>query len=194
MPEDVVMGVRRVRLVIVSALVALAIAALIVALPGTAQAQQPQSTSASLAVQLAKLLDEQKLDSIAVRAADDFVGALYFPGTQLLVVSATYSAPDRMTYLIAQKQYREVYIDLNSAAEAKSRFFVSDLGANGLLFKRENNQPFDTADSGGSRVDFDGEWGRAKLSEAEYTKRFQSADQRYATILQALIAALKKPS
>ena len=31
--------------------------------------------------------------------------------------------------------------------------FVSDLGANGLRFKRENNQPFDTADLAGKNLE-----------------------------------------
>ena len=103
-----------------------------------------------------------------------------------------YSAPDRLTYLIGQKQYRDVYADLSSASEQATKVFVMDLGANGLKFKRENNEPFDTIDSSGSSVAFNGE--RGKLSEDDYRKAFATSDEQYTSMLQALLAALKKPS
>ena len=59
-------------------------------------------------------------------------------------------------------------MDLSGASDLKTRAFIMDLGANGLRFKREDNQPFDTADLGGKSYQFDGEWGRAKMSEDEY--------------------------
>lgn len=164
--------------------------------PATALAQNAGSKSAALAAELVRLLDAQKLDSFAAHAdqsADTYVGALYFPG-QLLVVRARYAAPDRMNSLLTQKSYRDVYIDLNSATEPKTKVFIADLGADGLRAKRESNQAFDTADVAGAKIDFDGDWGKAKLTEAEYMKRFQSSDDEYAAMLQALIAALKKPS
>ena len=83
----------------------------------------------------------------AVARTDQFVAALYFQGSQLLVVAAKYSTPDRLNYLIGQKQYKDVYSDLSSASEQTTKVFVMDLGANGLKFKRENNEPFDTVDS-----------------------------------------------
>jgi hypothetical protein len=174
--------------------IALALALVVLLLaPTLAVAQQP-SKSAALAAELATLLDQNKLDSIAVKAADQYVGALYFPGSQLLVVQAKYSAPDRMNYLLTQKAYRDVYIDLNSASEQQSKIFVSDLGANGLRFKRENNQPFDSVDMAGKSIAFDGDWGKARISEADYTKSYQASDEQYSQMLQALISALKKPS
>jgi len=162
--------------------------------PSQAIAQQQVSKSAVLATQLAKLLDDAKLDSIAAKSSDQYVGALYFPGSQLLVVRAKYSVPARMDQMLAQKAYRDVYIDLNSASDPKSKVLVSDLGANGLRAKRENNQPFDTVDSASGSTTFDGDWDKAKISETEYMKRFQADDDDYAQMLQALIAALKKPS
>ena len=161
--------------------------------PALAIAQQT-SKSAPLATELAKLLDDNKLDSIAAKSSDQYVGALYFPGSQLLVVQAKYSVPQRMDQMLAQKAYRDVYIDLNSASDPKSKIFISDLGANGLRAKRENNQPFDTVDTVTGSTAFDGDWDKAKISETEYMKRFQSDDDAYAQMLQALIAALKKPS
>jgi hypothetical protein len=53
--------------------------------PGLSFAQD--SKSAPLAAELCKLLDEKKLDSIAARqVGDQYIGALYFSGVQLLVV------------------------------------------------------------------------------------------------------------
>jgi hypothetical protein len=163
----------------------------ILLVPSSLSAQD--SKSASVAGELTKLLDQMKLDSIAAKQGTDrFVAALYFSGSQLLVVGAKYSVPDRLNLLIGQKQYRDVYADLSSASEQSTKVFVMDLGANGLKFKRENNEPFDTVDSSGDSVAFNGE--RGKLSEDDYRKAFATSDEQYTSMLQALLAALKKPS
>jgi hypothetical protein len=166
------------------------VAGLLLAAPAAALAQQ-ESKSAALATELAGLLDQMKLDSVAGQYADQVVGALYIPGTQLLVVTGKSSA--HFDPMLKQKAYRDVYIDLNGIPDT-SKVFFSDLGANGLRFKRENNQPSDTVDAAGKTISFDGDWGKAKISEQEYTKTWQSYDDRYSQLLQALIAALKKPS
>lgn len=154
-----------------------------------------ESKSAALATELTRLLDQMKLESIAAQqSADSYVGALYFPGAQLLVVSGKFTGAARMKDLLGKKDYREVYMDLSSATEQKSRLFIMDLGANGLRFKREDNMPFDTADVAGRSVSFDGDWGRAKISEDDYRKTYSSTDEQYSQMLQALIAELKKTS
>lgn len=159
--------------------------------PSLAFAQTSKSTP--LAAELSKLLDAQKLDAFAARQSQDvFVSTLYFPGAQLLVVGAKYAVPERLIALIKEKNYRDVYADLSSASEQATRLFVMDFGGNGLRFKLENNQ-LDTADVAGKSISFDGEWGRAKISEAEYRKVFESTDERYAQMLQSLIDALKTP-
>src|SRR5258708_270293 len=135
---------------------ALVAGALVAPSPTLAQ----EAKSASLAGELAKLLDDAKLESIAARhggAQDEFVAALYFPGTQLLVVSGRFAAPERAVILLGEKSYRDIYIDLNSATLPASRVFISDLGANGLRFKRENNRPIDTADVAAKSYAFDGD-------------------------------------
>jgi len=154
------------------------------------------SKSAPLAAELCKLLDEKKLDSIAARqSGDQYVGALYFSGAQLLVVKGKFPSASRMDDLLTKKEFKEVYMDLSGATEQQSRQFIMDLGANGLRFKREDNQPFDTVDVGSRSYKFDGEWGdKAKISEAEYRKTYAQVDEEYAQMLQALIAQLKKPS
>src|SRR5688572_6578455 len=160
--------------------------------PALATAQE--SKSATLAGELAKLLDSMKLESVAALQSDAFVGALYVPGSQLLVVRGKFASPERATILIDRKMYRDVYTDLNSAADNATKVFIYDLGANGLRFRRESNQPFDTADVAGKSYTFDGDWGRARLSRDEYTKAYQSADEQYTQMLQALLEQLRKPS
>jgi hypothetical protein len=154
-----------------------------------------ESKSAVVATELTRLLDQAKLDSIAAKhdTAGQYVSALYIAGSQLLVVSAKYSQPARMDYLLNEKKYQEMYQDLNSASETQSKVFVMDLGANGLRFKQEKNE-LDTADVSGKSVVFDGDWGKARISEAEYRKTYEATDAQYAQMLQALITALKKSS
>src|SRR5215213_4845826 len=93
-----------------------------------AAAQEPQS--AAPAKELAQLLAAKKLDSIAARMPDsreEFVGALAFPG-QLMVIWAKTTAPAVLNEKLISKQYKEVYIDLNSASIIESRHFVTDVG------------------------------------------------------------------
>ena len=171
-------------------------AALIVLVAPSLLAQQP-SKSAALAAEVVKLLDARKLDSIGAKVAepDQFVGALYFPGTQLLVVQARYLVPPRMQLYLDEKNYRDVYLDLNSASVLESKIFISDLGANGLQFERRNdNEPFDSVDRDGKSYAFDGDWGRARISRDEYTKAWQTTDGDYVRMLEALLAELKKTS
>jgi len=168
-----------------------ALIAFSVATPAAAQ----ESKSAPLAKQLSAALDAAKLDSVAAidpNAPDTFAAALYFPGLQLLVVSGKYSVPQLLATRLTKKEYRDVYLDLNGAATAK--VFIEDPGADGLKAKRESNQPFDQVEVGSKRTLFDGDWKTQKLSEQDYLKIFSTADERYAEILTAFLAQLKKTS
>lgn len=161
----------------------------------TAVAQEAKS--AALAKQLAAALDAGKLESIAAQdpsSPDTFIGALYFKGMQLLIVSAKYSAPSLLADKVAQKNYRDVYIDLNSASVPESKIFIEDLGVDGLKAKHDGNTPYDTYEVGGKRTAFDGEWKKQKLSEQEYMKTFSVADDKYSEMLTALLAQVKKIS
>jgi hypothetical protein len=169
--------------------------ALTLSIFATASAQDAKS--AALAKQLAGALDGAKLDSIAAAdpsSPDTFVAALYFPNIQLLVVSAKYAAPLLLAAKVDKKDYRDVYIDLNSASMPESKIFIEDLGADGLKAKRDENQPFDTFEQGGKRTVFDSDWKKQKLTEQDYMKAFSSADDQYSKILNALLAQLKKTS
>jgi hypothetical protein len=177
------------------------VAAFIVVLMSTAPlavAQAAQdSQSASAAAALTALLDARKLDAIATRDPDrpgNFVAALYFSGSQLLVISSPYPQPALIDKRIAAGDYRDVYVDLNSALSHDGQFFVMDLLGDGLRRACERDQPFDsTARNGASQVEFDGNWERQKLTETAYDARFGEDDVRYAHLLAALAGAVRGP-
>ena len=158
-----------------------------------AAAQEPKS--AALAKELSQLLTSKKLESIAARMPDsreEFVGALAFPG-QLMVVWAKTTAPSVVNEKLMRKDYKEVYIDLNSASVVESRHFVTDLGPDGLRVKPDQKQgPADSHDLGAKTMRFDGSWREDKMSEADYMKAYGDADAAYAKAIQALIEEIKK--
>lgn len=156
---------------------------------------QTTSKSGPLARQLVAALEAAKLDSIAAKdpaARDVYVGALYISGFQLLVVSGSYSAPMLLDARISKKEYRDTYMDLTGASTPATRIMIEDLGADGLKAKREDNAPFDVVSTAGKSTQFDSDWRKQKLSEEEYMKAFSAADERYASMLQALIAQTGK--
>lgn len=160
--------------------------------PAAARAQDTRSVD--LAKQLTALLDQKKLDAIAVADAQNpgsYIAALYFPGTQLLVVSAKYSAPQLLTELLARKDYRAVYAELSSASVPGSKVLINDVYANGLVIRPSGSNPPDSLESAASNTTFDGAWKKAKLTEADYVKAFGAADAAYTRALQALIAQVK---
>jgi hypothetical protein len=160
-----------------------------------AAAQEPQS--AAPAKELAALLAAKKLDSIAARMPDsreEFVGALAFPG-QLMVIWAKTTAPAVVNEKLIRKEYKEVYIDLNSASILDTRNFVTDLGPDGLRARPQQKQgPSDHHDIGAKTMRFDGSWREDKMSEADYMKAHAQADAAYAKAIQALLEELKKVS
>ena len=171
------------------ALVALISFALV---PIAARAQDAKSTD--LARQLTQILDQKKIDVIALPDSQNpgtFVAALYFPGTQLLVVSAKYSVPQLLNELLARKDYRGVYTELASAAVPGSKLFVMDTYADGLMVRPSGSNAPDSVENGSKQVTFDGDWKKAKVSEADYTKVFADTDAAYAKALQSLINHLK---
>ena len=171
-------------------------AALIVAAAASPPVHAQEPKSSALAKEVIDILQQRKLDSVAARhpaAADQFVAALYFPG-QLLVVTARTSAPAVVNEKLVRREFRDVYIDLNSASIPASRVMISDGGADGLRPTRESNQPFDTHDADGSSIRFDGNWREDRMSEKDYMTRFTEAEDAYVAALSALLTELKKTS
>jgi hypothetical protein len=167
------------------------VTAVLLSVPAVAGGQD--SKSADLAKQLRELLDQKKMDSFAAADAQTpgvFVAVLYYPGTELLVVSARHFDPPSLAGKFAQKNYQEIYADLNAGAVAGSKLLVMDTFADGLVAKPANGTAPDSVD-GTTAMTFDGNWKKAKQTEEEYMKLFQTADNAYAHALQILIAKLK---
>ena len=64
-----------------------------------------------------------------------------------------------------------------------TKIFVQDMGPDGLMSRRDNGDSWEEA---GKTTTFDGQWKKAKSTEAEYTKTFTDADERYAKMLSLL--------
>lgn len=156
-------------------------------------ASAQEARSPDLVKQLTQLLDQKKMDSIAAPDAQNagvYAAALYFPGSQLLVVSAKYAAPVLLSDKIAKKDYRDVYIDLSSASIAGTKMFVIDANADGLTAKPGDDQAADSYENGKTQVAFEGSK-KAKMSDAEYAKAFSDADAAYSRVLRLLIDQVK---
>jgi hypothetical protein len=169
------------------------IAALVFVASPTAWAQE--SKSAPLAKQLVAALEASKSDSIAAKDpanADTFIGALYFPGFELLLISGKYAAPTLIDARLAKKEYKDIYLELNGTIAPATRVFIEDMGIDGLNARRDENRPFDTVEIGGRKTALDGNWRQQKISEDEYMKAYLEADARYAQLLTALLAQAQK--
>ena len=168
----------------------------LVALPLIAAAQH--SASVTPAEQLTRLLEERGLQAFAAEDPDKpgrFAAVLVIPGSQLLTITTTYSAPSLLRDLIHAGDYRQVYVDLSTAGERNGRLFVEDFGAPGLRATREAGEPFDITWRNvtmGTR--YDGSWAAQTLSEREYLRRFGADDAAYADALGILLAALTAPA
>ena len=154
-----------------------------------------QSTSEPVAQELAALLDAGNRDSIAAKdpASDnEFVAALYFSGQQLLVVSGSYAAPQLLDEKIANGAHRDVYLDLQGASDPETKFFVTDLNADGLKIRRGGSQPFDSVEEASSAISFDNDWRQTQqMSEEEFDQAFTEADKKYQRILTILLSGAR---
>jgi hypothetical protein len=148
------------------------------------------SASEPLAIQLVELMSNAESDAIAAKDStndDRFVAALAFPG-QLLVVSARYEVPVYLEQKIAAGQFREVYIDLNSASIPGTKVLITDAGADGLL---SDDESFDSFDSGDLVIKLNDDWRSQGIEQADYRQAVSDADQQYASILKMLIAQVQ---
>jgi hypothetical protein len=173
-------------------LIALFLASALAAGTGVASAQPANSKEAAKA--LTTLLDQRQLDAIAARDSerpDGFVAALYYPGAQLLVVTGTYAAPAVLDQKIASGQFKDVYAEIGSTMPATGRYFVMDLGGDGLRDTRARNEPFDIVyRNGAEQISYNGDWKHQDISESEYQQRFADDEAEYVRALALLAASL----
>lgn len=176
-------------------LAASALAVALAAAPLPSMAAPPQaSRTQALATELATILQQQKLDAMAVKMGEDqFAAVLFFPGVQMLVVSARYTAPALLNEKIIGRQYREVYLDLAAASVPDSKLFFEDMQGDGLRPDREGSAPFDIVTRGtGAAFTLDGDHKKKKISEDEYRRTYSGFETEYEKILQALLEQAKK--
>jgi hypothetical protein len=154
-------------------------------------AVKAQPSSAGLAHDLVEALQQQKLEAIAAVDPSDpnrFVAALYSAG-QLLVVSARHPAPAALTDQLGRKEYHDVYRALSGTSMPESKFFVQDLGADGL-----HNTP-DSIDvvyeKGVDQLIFDGRPEAHKINKRTYAEKYQQAEDRYDQMLKLLLGATR---
>jgi predicted Rossmann fold nucleotide-binding protein DprA/Smf involved in DNA uptake len=153
------------------------------------------SQSATIATDLAKALSEQRLDAIAAQDPDEpdrCIAALFFANSQLLVVSARYASPSLLTARLAQKQYRDVYLDLSASSIADTSIVIHDLNADGLCARRDQAADVVYDRSQIAKI-FDGDWDKHK-SDKTYEQQFVAADQQYSRLLKILLAQLRGAS
>lgn len=164
------------------------------ALAGSSAASQ-ESKSGALAKELSQAMDAAKLDSIAAvdsSTPGGFIAAIYIPGTQLLVVSAKYAVPPLLIDKLKAGDFRGLYMDLHSAGVPGTKIFVQDLGVDGLIWRPAGDLGADALDENNKSISFDGEWKKAKMTEADYMKAYTDADDHYAKMLAALLAKTKE--
>jgi hypothetical protein len=171
--------------------------AVVLAMSGARTAMAQESRSEPLVKQLVAALAAAKLDSIA--AADPanpgvYVAALYIPGLQLIGVAAKYPAPEAIAVKLANKAYRDMYLDLSSGG-LEGKVVIEDSAADGAKVRRRNaSDSVDIIEIESKRVVLDYDFRRQKLSLNEYLKLYNAADDRYSSIIQALLAEIKKGS
>lgn len=169
--------------------------ALALLIPFVASAAPPEHPlrSGPLAKQLGAALQQRGIDAFAAQDPDEsdrFVAVLFYPNAQLLVVSARYAAPPLLEERLAQKQYREVYLDLGGAPIPNTSLLIHDMSADGLCDSRDKSA--DILYQGSVASTFDADWKNHSRSEREYLERLSNADEEYSRMLEVLLKALTR--
>jgi hypothetical protein len=154
------------------------------------------SKSGPLALALSKQLADAKLDYIAASDPGEpgrWVAAMHMAGVQISLISAKYSVPELLREKMVSHKYQDIYVDLSSASDRASRVIIDDLKGNGLARVKPKAPPFDVYESGGKKTTFDFEWRKQKLTEEEFFKTLETADEQYARLLGLLLDEAKKP-
>jgi hypothetical protein len=178
-------------------LAVVALAAMLAAEPTLSAKDEIASKSGPLAAALSKDLEARKLQYIAARDPGEegrYVAAMHMAGVQISVISAKYAAPELIREKLLSNKYQDIYVDLSSASERASRILIDDLKGDGILRSKPKNPPFDFYEVAGKKVTFDSDWRKQKLTQDEYTKALETADELYARLLGLLAEEAKKSS
>lgn len=159
-----------------------------------AASAEPQPRTSSAAVkELSAILASHNQTAIAARDPENgaFVAALFYPGTQLLVVSGTPAAVAAVEAQLAAKNFQYVYAALQDGAAQTGRLFVQDIGADGLI---DGSDAVDVVYDQGKQMLFDGNPRSHKLSDKAYRDAFTAADTRYTHMVTVLLNEAKRTS
>lgn len=172
---------------------------LVLAISG-ASAQEAKSAVAvrDLVALLGPKVNDAQMAYIAAADPGDpgrFVGALYMKAAETLFVISGKFQHGSLEGRLANREYQDAYIDLNSASTAESRLFVTDMKCDGLVLEPKGSAVADTIEGPGTRrISFDGQPKKQKMSEQDYKTAFDAADTQYERAVRALIAEAGKPS
>ena len=166
-------------------------------------AQKPApvtSASSAKAKELVTALQAKKLEAFAVAdpaTPGRYVAVLHVPGAQLLVVAATYEKALEMDSRIYYKDFNNAYADLRTGIYAKDKLQIDDARGDGLVAVPGKDPLHDSVKMNEQQRTFDGDFVDAKhknpkkISEDDYFKVFNEADQRYTRLLGLLLDAVK---
>ncbi len=150
-----------------------------------------RSQSATLARTFTDLMAARHLEAIAVQDRSDasrFIAALFFPGSQLLVIAQRYPVPAHLQALVQREDYRQVYLDLQATPDPASQVFFHDLQADGLIL--DGGDVFYEEIT--RQTVFGGSWRKDhEIGERDYLETYRRADGAYAMLLRQLIEALE---
>ena len=176
--------------------VVLSLALTLLAAGGAASLHGQPFASADAVRGLVYVLDQYRLDAIAVADPADsgtLVAALYIPGSQLLVVSARHPSAEAVADRITMRRFREVYLDLQGTPTPRDKFFVQDSRADGILSAFPGSGDVDVLyEDGVRRTLFNGDIQAQRLTSAEHDARLAAADARYARLLTLLASAARQ--
>ena len=158
-----------------------------------ASAQRQTGTSSAAVKELSAILASHNQNAIAARDPETgaFVAALFYPGTQLLVVSGKPPAAAAVEAQLASRNFQDVYAALQDGAAQAGRLFVQDIGADGLT---DGGDAVDVVYEQGKQMLFDGNPRSHKLSEKAYRDAFTAADTRYARMVTLLLNEARRTS
>jgi hypothetical protein len=144
--------------------------------------------SAGTARELVQGLSSRQLSAIAAKDPDTpgrYIAALSFPDVQLLVVAASYPAPQVLDDAIARKDYQTVYAALQGPDTRAGKVFFQDMGADGL--RADGDGSVDVMyEQGTNQTLFDG--------NRKAKDKFAKADATYERLLKILLAQTKNLS
>ena len=138
---------------------------------------------------LVQLLEARHLTAAATtdpQVPGRFIAAMYIPGSGLLVVGASTPSVEAVRYRIEQRQYRDVYLDLQSTPTVQGRLFVQDAAADGLTWSADGSD-VDVAHEDGARTTL---FTKQRVQGA--AQAYARTDAEYARMLSHLVTTLEQ--